>query len=1026
MPGKDRKKVKPIKNPISIVDEVKIKDDSKINKVVDSSDFPIVGIGASAGGLAAFEAFFSGIPNQNSVNLAFVLIQHLAPDHKSILAEIIKRYTKMEVVEVTDGMKVEPNCVYIIPPNRNMSFLNGYLQLFEIFTSRGTNMPIDFFFRSLANDQHEKAICVILSGTGSDGTLGLRAIKGEGGMAIVQPPQSTEYDGMPLNAIATGLVDYQLLPADMGKQIIAYLTHANDYDFKYEQSNILKEETSLKKIFVLIRNQTGHDFSKYKPNTINRRIQRRLAVNQIESLPDYVQFLQQNPNEIKCLFADFLIGVTSFFRDKETFSKLEEIIIPNLFENKPTGSNIRIWCAGCSTGEEAYSIAILIQERIERLQKNFNIQLFATDIDSKAIAVARTGIFSRSIAQDVSAERLERFFTLRVGADTYQINETIREMLVFSEQSIIKDPPFSHLDLISCRNLMIYLDKELQNKIIPMFHYALNEKGFLFLGTSETIGEYDELFKIFEHKIKIYQKKVSLISKTFTQLVPSTREVDFVMTKQTVDSSKQVKYSLKDLAEQAILKESAIIGILVNEKGDILYLHGHSGLYLELNPGESGINNVLKMAREGLKRELSNAFHQAVENRETIRVEDVNVKTNGHFTKVNLTIKVIMKGLTSEYDNPLFIILLDNQKEQDTVDTQESTKVNLPVDIDKQLQQLKIELKIKEDYLQTSNEELETSNEELKSSNEEMQSVNEELQSTNEELETSKEELQSINEELSTVNSELQIKLHDLSQVNNDMNNLLAGTNIATVFLDLQQKILRFTPKADKIVNLIASDLGRPISHIVTNLLNYNQLTHDVKTVLETLVPKTIEVQTLEGKWFSMIIQPYRTIDNVIEGTVISFLDISEAKYTNDLLAVSEFSYRTLFETTHEGILILDKTSGKILKVNPFLIKLLGYSEIQFLEKEIWDIGFFKDIIPNKNKFSEMQKKKNIQDIEFELESTKNELIAVEFTFNHLEISSRKLIQCNIRDVRDRKKAELLSRKLFELETVKGNPNEEK
>ncbi|MDD5763206.1 MAG: chemotaxis protein CheB, partial [bacterium] len=474
---------------------------------VGTAGFPIVGIGASAGGLAAFEAFFSRMPADTDPGMAFVLVQHLAPDHKSILADLIRRYTSMQVFEVEDGMVVRPNCTYIIPPSRDMAFLNGALQLMEPSAPRGQRLPIDFFFRSLAQDQRERAICIVLSGTGSDGTMGVRAIKGEGGMVMAQNPASTEYDGMPRSAIGTGLVDFELPPAEMPAQLIAYVAHAFGRPPRRVAAQAPKAENAVKKIFILLRSQTGHDFSRYKPSTIHRRIERRMAVQQIETMDGYVKYLQQTPAEVEALFRDLLIGVTNFFRDPEAFQALEEHAIPKLFDGKPPGAPIRVWSPGCSTGEEAYSIAILLAERQEAMKRSFKVQVFATDIDSQAIATARAGLYPSSIAADLTPERLARFFTAESDGSAYRIHKGIRDMVVFSEQNVIKDPPFSRLDLVSCRNLLIYMGGELQKKIIPLFHYALNPCGFLFLGTSETVGEFGDLFASVERKSKLYQSK---------------------------------------------------------------------------------------------------------------------------------------------------------------------------------------------------------------------------------------------------------------------------------------------------------------------------------------------------------------------------------------------------------------------------------------------------------------------------------------------------------------------------------------
>jgi len=865
--------------------------------------FPIVGIGASAGGLAAFEAFFSGMPADSDPDMAFVLVQHLAPDHESILTDLIRRYTRMQVYEVEDGMVVQPNCAYIIPPGCDMAFLNGALQLLEPSAPRGQRLPIDFFFRSLAHDQHERAIGVVLSGTGSDGTLGVRAIKGEGGMVMVQNPESTEYDGMPRSSIATGLVDYELPPAEMPAQLIAYTAHAFGKP-PLAAGPAQRSENALKKIFVLLRAQTGHDFSQYKPSTSQRRIERRMAVHQIESLEGYIKFIQQTPEEMDALFRDMLIGVTSFFRDPEAFTTIEEQIIPKLFAGRGGERTIRVWVPGCSTGEEAYSLAILLAERQEALKQSFKVIVFATDIDTQAIATARAGIYPASIVADLTPERLARFFSPESGDSAFRIHKSIRDMLVFSEQSVIKDPPFSKLDLISCRNLLIYLGGGLQKKLIPLFHYALNPEGFLVLGTSEGVGEFHDLFSAVDRRFKLYQRKEdhSSIQRTGLGRFLPPITMPFSGSLRTGEKTPFArKIPLRELTEQALLQEVFHAGALVNAQGDILYFHGRTGRYLEPAPGESGPNNILKMAREGLRRDLITALHKVVGTGETVRCPGLRVRTNGDFTSANLTVRPVAAPADSP-EPPLYLVILEQAHEPPIVEKQQGTdgqdSIPSPEDADTRIAELKHELKAKEEFLQTTNEELETSNEELKSANEEMQSINEELQSTNEELVTSKEELQSVNEELSTVNAELQTKVTDLSRANNDMNNLLAGTGIATVFVDHQLRIMRFTPAATRIINLIQSDIGRPVSHIVSNLPGYRNLTEDTQAVLDTLVPKEADLQTAEGRWHAMRIQPYRTVDNVIEGAVLTFVDVTAARTIHEELRLNEERLRVALGAT--------------------------------------------------------------------------------------------------------------------------------
>ncbi|MFZ4625591.1 MAG: chemotaxis protein CheB, partial [Rhodoferax sp.] len=920
--------------------------------------FPIIGIGASAGGLAAFDAFFSGMPKDVNIGMAFVLVQHLAPDHKSMLAELIRRYTPMPVFEVEDNMAVAPNCVYIIPPNYDMALLGGVLQLLEPTAPRGQRLPIDFFFKSLAADQRERAIGIVLSGTGSDGTLGVRAIKSAGGMVMAQTPETTEFDGMPRSAIATAVVDYQLGANQMAAQLINYVKYAFGNLSLRADKPVLVNESALKKIFILLRTQTGHDFSQYKPSTVHRRIERRMSVQQISLIEEYVRFLQHAPEEIDALFRDLLIGVTSFFRDPEAFQVLEDQVIPLLFAGKSISNGVvRIWVAGCSTGEEAYSLAILLQERMEALRQSYTVQLFATDIDSRAITIARTGLYPLGIATDLTPLRLARFFTPEPDGGGYRIHKSIRDMLVFSEQDLIKDPPFSRLDLITCRNLLIYLGADLQKRLMPLFHYALNPKGILFLGTSEGIGDSLTLFTSLDRKAKLYQRKnVDLgVTRSPTRFLPPLSALDAALPRVHGKETFPVKLPLRELTEQAMLAQVAPAGALINTVGDILYLHGRTGLFLEPAPGEVTVSNILKMAREGLRPALSNALHRAAAKQETVRTQGVRVKTNGHYARVNLSVRPVATQMPAAemvmgsevieppvlLDAQLYLVILEEAMDQETAGTivptapaalAEAGAAQQP-ELQAQLAALRHELRAKDEYLQSTHEELESSNEELKSSNEEMQSVNEELQSTNEELETSKEELQSVNEELSTVNNELNVKVDDLSRLNNDMNNLLAGTGIATVFVDHQLRILRFTPTASQLINLIASDVGRPVGHIVSNLVGYGSLVDDVQTVLDSLVPKEAQVRTTDGAWFTLRIRPYRTLDNVIEGAVITFSDISELKRLEVELEHANRLAR-LAVVLHDAFdaIVMTDLEGRVLAWNPAAERMYGWSEAQALK----------------------------------------------------------------------------------------------
>lgn len=865
--------------------------------------------------------------------MAFVLVQHLAPDHKSILGDIIQRHTRMAVHEVTDGMVVQPNCAYIIPPGHDMALLNGSLQLLKSSAARGQRLPIDFFFRSLAQDQHECAIGIILSGTGTDGTLGVRAIKGENGLVIAQNPESAEFDGMPRSAIATGLVDYVMPPAEMPAKLIAYAAHLTGRPHLDAVPADLADH-ALKKIFVLLRTHTGHDFSLYKPSTIHRRIERRMALHQIDRLESYVACLDKTPEEVEALFRDLLINVTRFFRDPDAFAALQKEIVPPLFEHRPPGAPLRLWVVGCSTGEEAYSLAILLAEQMQKLKRSFPVQLFATDIDSHAIATARAGIYPASISADVSPERLARFFTLDADGGFYRINKSIRDMLVFSEQDVIKDPPFSKLDLISCRNLLIYLTPELQKKVVPLFHYALNPEGILFLGASESVGESATLFRPVEQKAKIYRRKETGITALGTPAFPPTLPCEAMLPRMSpTRQGAPLKTPVRELAERELLAHAALVGALINERGDILYLHGRTGLYLEPSTGEPGVSNILKMAREGLRPALASALRKAAKGSTAVHVPRLRIAGNGHSLEADLTVRPV----TADQKNgpSLFLVVLG----QPSPATGKTARPRLGAPTG--LAALRRELQAKEEHLRSANEQLQSATEELQSSNEEMQSVNEELQSTNEELETSKEELQSVNEELSTVNAELQTKVLGLSQANNDMNNLLAGTGIGTVFVDHQLRIMRFTPAASTIINLIPTDLGRPVSHLVSNLAGYDRLVADTKEVLDTLAPKEIEVGTREGKFYTMRIQPYRTLENVIEGAVISFIDITamvqtreELRKANELLRLA-----VVVRDAHDAVTVQD-LDGRTRAWNPAAARMYGWTETEALQLA------FRDRVP--------------------------------------------------------------------------------
>jgi two-component system CheB/CheR fusion protein len=893
-----------------------------------ASSFPIVGVGASAGGLAAFAAFFSGMPADVDPGMAFVLVQHLDPDHASILTELIRRYTRMPVCEVEDGMVVRINCVYVIPPTHDMALISGALQLQEPSLPRGLRLPINHLFNSLAQDQHQWSIGIVLSGTGSDGTLGVQSIHAAGGMVMAQTLESCDFDGMPRSAIGTGFVDYQLAPEAMAARLIRYVAQT------FGKLTVLSSQptpvvaSALRKILLALRAQTGHDFAGYKPSTLHRRIERRMAVHYIDAVDVYVRRLQQSPEEVDALFRDLLIGVTNFFRDPEAFQALAEQVIPKIFERKPAGGVVRVWSCGCCTGEEAYSIAMLLQEHMDTLDQGYSVQIFATDLDDRAIAVARTGLYSANIAGDVSPERLARFFTLEPNGRSYRIQSGIRDMVVFSEQNLVKDPPFSKLDLISCRNLLIYLGAELQLKVMSLFHFALNPGGGLFLGTSEGIDEGGLLFTTTDRNAKLYQttshargslgavlgrfaptKALKPLELPFAPRVPATPK----------------KMPLRELTENALLLQIAPAGALVNGKGDIMYLHGRSGMYFELAAGEAGVNNVLKMAREGLQLALAQALRKAVSGNEVVRAPGLRVKTNGHFTWTNLCIRPVPAAMGLQPDTLLYLVILEEASDPDQ--SRGPTTLLGADDLsraeaDAQIAELKAELESKDDSLLQAEEKLNAYSEELKSASEEMQASNEELQS--------------LNEELFTLNGELNTKVVGLSRVNNDMNNLLSGTGIATVFVDHDLRILRFTPTAAQIINLVENDVGRKVGHIVSNLVDYKDLLTDVQAVLDTLVPKDAQVQTTAGAWYTMRIRPYRTQDHVIEGAVLTFVDITEMKAIKDALEKANRLSRmaVVVMDAHDAITVQD-LEGHTLAWNPGAERMYGWSEAEALQMNV-------------------------------------------------------------------------------------------
>ena len=830
----------------------------------EKKPFYIVGMGASAGGLNAFESFFKNMPSQS--DMAFIIVTHLDPTHFSIMPELIQKCTKMKVFQVQGNLKVEPNSVYLIPPNKYMVIFHGSLQLIDPIEPSGHRTPINYFLHSLAEDQKEKAIGIIFSGMGSDGSLGLKAVKEKQGMTIAQLPASAQYDSMPESAIKTGSVDYIVLPEKMPEQLIKYVTHTIPATVREIPSD------ALQKIFILLRENTGHDFSFYKPNTIYRRLEKRMNALQIDNISYYIRYMQEKPNEAKMLFKEFLIGVTNFFRDAPVFEFFKNQILPELLKDKPNDYSVRVWVPGCSTGEEAYSIAILFNEYMDESKQKFNIQIFGTDIDDDAINTARAGLYPHTISDDLTQERLTRFFTKE--GNFYKIKKKIREMIIFAPQDIIKNPPFTKLDMICCRNLLIYLNSEVQKKLFPIFHYSLKPEGILILGSSETIGNFIDIFSVVDKKIKIFKRKVSAsaINAVEFPIIPSTYK--------TVENrlSKIKEFNMEQQLNKIMLENYVPPCVIINENGSIIYIHGRTGKYLEFAPGEASLN-ILDMVNEEIKLELISAIHKVLSQKKEVLCEGLKVKYNGGRHVINLRVKPVNRP---DIMQGLMMVVFEDVISTSSPPLLKEKKTELhDKKTNKKIEQLEKELKYTAENLQTTIEELETANEELKSTNEELQSTNEELQSANEEMETSKEELQSLNEELLTVNMELQNKINELSKINNDMKNLFDSTEIATVFLDNNLCIKRFTTYVTKIINLIQTDIGRPINHIATNL-KYENLIKDANEVIKTMKIKEIEVLTNDGQWYLMRILPYKTIDDLPDGVTITFITYTEKRCMNE------------------------------------------------------------------------------------------------------------------------------------------------
>jgi len=941
-------KKKSIKNSSSRKKTTANISNAKNTSVKDQSgsqvDFPIVGIGASAGGLEAFTSFLHHL--ELDTGMAFVLIQHLDPKRESMLKELLARQTSLPVLEATDGKQVEPNTIYIIPPNANLALLHGHLHLMPRMTAPAHNMPIDYFFRTLAEDQGSKSLGIILSGTASDGVLGLKAIKAEGGITFAQDEKSAKYDGMPHSAIAAGCVDLILPPDKIALELarIAKHPYIKPRQDKQLKASEKKDGNEYNKIFILLRRHFDVDFTYYKHTTIQRRIKRRMMLHKINRLADYVKYLESNHAEIEALFSDLLINVTEFFREADSFESLKSSVFPSIIKNSSYQDKaVRIWIPGCSTGEEVYSIAMVLLEYLDNNKlTNYPIQMFATDIDEAAIEKARLGVYAPGISAQVSAERLQQFFT-KVDQG-YQINKHIRDLCIFAKQNIFKDPPFSRIDIISCRNLLIYLGPVLQKRVLSIFHYALNPGAFLLLGSAETAGESADLFRLVDQKQKIYSKKSTAkympLEFSMPEFLDST---DQAYAPQGLVRPTLGGADLQHLADKQIMQRYAPPGVVINEQMEILQFRGQTGEFLEPAPGEASLN-LLKMARNGLSVDLRVIVNSAIKEKTTIRKNNIRYKHNGQVQHIGIEVTPLLDLASNSYFYLVLFLIPQEDSTAADVKTIEPTNIPGTSDNGQEVEILRQELAATKEYLQSVIEQQETSNEELRSANEEIQSSNEELQSINEELETAKEELQSTNEELATVNDELESRNTELNRLNDDHRNLISSANIAMVMVGNDLRIRRYTPLAEKQLNLIPTDVGRPITDVAPNI-NIPDLKDWLLESIDRTCEKGGEFQDDRKHWYSVRIRPYKTTDNKIDGAVITYIDVNELKTSLEIAKNAQEYAEAIISVMRHPLLVLDKDL-RVLSVSQAYLDSFKVSSKETIGNLLYRLGNGQWAIP--------------------------------------------------------------------------------
>ena len=963
------------------------------------ADFPIVGIGSSAGGLEALEKLFGAMPPDSG--LGFVVVAHLDPTQESHLRELLSRDTKMPVVEVGEKTEVEPGHVYVIAPDQYLTLKDGVLHPSKPGEPRGQRRAVDVFLRSLAEDQGERAIGIVLSGTGTDGAQGLRAIKGEGGITVAQDPETADFGGMPQSPIATGGADLVLAPEKMAETLLNLVRHP----YLRRPAEVEKPpevDGELTVVLSLVRAGTKQDFHCYKRTTLLRRIHRRMGLWQIVGLDDYIERLRSDPGELAALARDLTINVSGFFRDPEAWKVLDQKVIAPLVEERPADASIRVWVPGCATGEEAYSIAMLLVERAEAVQKSFDLKIFATDVSEHVLPVARAGLYPASIAQDIGRERLERFFDRE--DDSYRIKGELRDAITLAPQNLMQDPPFSRLDVVTCRNLLIYLEPEIQKKLLGLFHFALREGGHLFLGPAETAAARGSLFQPISKKWRIYLR-LGPTRHDVTQfpLIRPSEDPGEAASGPAARPAERRARRPGTLLERALLEQYAPAAVLIDHRFNVPEFHGPTGDYLQ-QPGGEPTTNLLALARDGLQAPLRAAVQKAIHDNQEVTVA-ARVRRGRSLHPVRLVVRPLTPAPAA--DGMLAVSFLEREpvaQEDPTTSAQE----RLPQS------QLEAELNATREELRLFVEQTEISNAELQASNEEIRSMNEELQASNEELETSKEELQSLNEELNTVNSQLQAKVQELETRTNDLNNLLNSTEIATLFLDANLRIRWFTPAMKHLLDFKPADIGRPVSHFAQGLLGGN-LAEDAEEVLQRLMPRNSEVAGGRGRTYIRNILPYRTDDNRIDGVVVTFTEITERKRLEQEIEGAKQYAESIVDTVREPLVVLTPDLH-VRSANSSFYRTYRASPEETVDRLIYELGnrqwdipelrrLLDEVLPTDNAFNDFE-------VEHDFETIGRRAMLL----NARRLDSVELILLGIDDITERRRGEqereLLSREL--------------